>query len=176
MTAINPPYVSFSIPDLGRDADCWMASPQIFGPNLNQVDKPEHLGTSSEVLFNLLFKSDPPGQSLYHAPGWVDVRDVAAAHAAALEKEAAGNERIVIAAESVPYQDHIEAAKRAAVSLGIKGIRTGIPDYDRSKANSFVLFKPEKRERILGIKITSLDDSVRDVLSNYKARGWVAAA
>ena len=94
----------------------------------------------------------------------------------ALEKEAAANERIIIAGESVPYQEYIEVAKKAAVPLGIKGVRTGIPDYDRSKANSFVLFKPEKRERILGIKITSPEDSVRDTLANYKERGWVAAA
>ena len=143
---------------------------------MNQVDKLEHLNTSSEVWFNLFFKPDPPQKNLYHAPGWVDVRDVAAAHAAALEREEAANERIIIAGESVPYQEYIEAAKRVAGSLGIKGVRTGIPDYDRSKANSFVLFKPEKRERILGIKITSLDDSVRDALADYKARGWVTAA
>ena len=128
------------------------------------------------MWFNLFFKPDPPQKNLYHAPGWVDVRDVAAAHAAALEREEAANERIIIAGESVPYQEYIEAAKRAAVSLGIQGVQTGITDYDQSKANSFVLFKPEKRERILGIKTTSLDDSVRDTLADYKARGWIPAA
>ena len=146
---------------------------QIFGPNLHEVDKPENLNTSSQRFYDLFFKPIFPEQELLHAAGWIDVRDIAEAHVAALEKEAAGNERIIISAPAVPNQEFIEAAKRAAASLGIKGVQTGIPNYDPSKVKNFVRFSEEKRNRILGIKITSVDDSVRDTLADFKARGWI---
>ena len=123
----------------------------------------------------MFFKPVFSEQELYHAAGWIDVRDVAEAHVAALEKEEAANERILVSAPSVPNQEFIEAAKRAAVSLGIKGVQTGIPNYDPSKAKNFVSFNEAKRDRILGIKITSVDDSVRDTIADFKARGWVPA-
>ena len=124
------------------------------------------------MFFNPVFSE----QELYFAAGWVDVRDVAAAHIAALEKEGAANERILISSASIPNQEFIEAAKRAAVSLGIKGVQTGIPDYDPSKATGFVSYNQAKRDRILGIKITSVDDSVRDTIADFKARGWIPAS
>jgi len=123
----------------------------------------------------LFFKPIFGEQELLHAASWVDVRDVAAAHVAALEKEEAGNERIVVSGPATPNQEFIEAAKRAAVSLGIKGVQAGIPDYDRSKVKNYVSYKEDKRNRILGIKITSVDDSIRDTIADFKARGWIPA-
>lgn len=155
MVAINPPY--------------------IFGPNLHEVEKPENLNTSSKRWFDLFFKPIFSDQELYFAGNWVDVRDVATAHVAALEKEEAADERILIAAGPVPDQEFIEAAKRAAASLGIKGVQTGIKDYDPANVKLHVVYNPTKRERILGIKITSVDDSVRDAIADFKERGWVPA-
>jgi len=123
----------------------------------------------------LFFKPIFGEQELLHAWGWVDVRDVAAGHVAALEKEEAGNERIIVSAPATPNQEFIEAVKRAAASLGIKGVQTGIPNYDRSEVKNYVSYKEEKRDRILGIKITSVDDSVRDTIADFKARGWIPA-
>ena len=148
---------------------------QVVGPNLHEVDKPENLNTSSQRLYNLFFKPVFSEQELLYANGWVDVRDVAAAHIAALEKAEAGNERIIVSAPSVPLQEFTEAAKKVAVSLGIEGVQTGIANYDRSNVKDYVTFSEEKRDRILGIKITSLDDSVRDSLVDFKARGWIPA-
>ena len=123
----------------------------------------------------MFFKPIFGEQELLYAASWVDVRDVAAAHIAALEKVEAGNERIVVSGPATPNQEFIEAAKRAAVSLGIKGVQTGIPNYDRSKVKDYVSYKEEKRNRILGIKITSVDDSIRDTIADFKARGWIPA-
>ncbi|KAF9792201.1 D-lactaldehyde dehydrogenase [Thelephora terrestris] len=155
MVAINPPY--------------------IFGPNLHEVDKPENLNTSSKRWFDLFFNPIFSDQELYFAGNWVDVRDVAAAHVAALEKEEAADERIVIAAGPVPEQEFIEAAKRAAASLGIKGVQTGIKKYDPANVKNSVIYSSKKRERILGIKITSVDESVRDTIADFKERGWIPA-
>ena len=149
---------------------------QIFGPNLHEVDKPENLNTSSKRWFDLFFNPIFKEQELYFAGNWVDVRDVATAHVAALEKEEAANERILITAGAVADQEFIEAAKRAALSLKIKGVQTGISDYDPAKVRSRVLYNPKKRERILGGKITSVDDSVRDTIANFMQRGWIQNA
>ena len=121
----------------------------------------------------MFFKPGFSEQELYYGGGWIDVRDVAEAHVTALQKEEAANERIIVSAPAIPSQEFVEAAKRAAVSLGIKGVQTGIPDYDPSKAKYIVRFNEAKRERILGIKITSVDDSVRDTIADFKARGWI---
>ncbi|KAF9651439.1 D-lactaldehyde dehydrogenase, partial [Thelephora ganbajun] len=144
----------------------------IFGPNLHEVDKPENLNASSQRLFNMFFKPIFSEKELHRATGWVDVRDVAEAHVAALEKEEAADERIIVSAPSVPNQEFIEAAKRAATSLGIEGVQAGIRDYDLAKVKDFVTFNEKKRNRILGIKITSVDDSIRDTIADFKQKGW----
>jgi len=154
---------------------CLTIYTQIFGPNLHEVDKPEHLNTSSLRLFNLFFKPVFSEQELLSGMSWVDVRDVAEAHVVALEKEAAGDERILISSTPIPNQEFVESAKRAAVSLGIKGVLEGVKDYDPAKAGAGWSFSAAKRDRILGIKITSLDDTVRDSLVDFKERGWVPA-
>jgi len=155
LVAINPPY--------------------IFGPSIHEVDKPENLNTSSKRWFDLFFKPIFADRELLSEESWVDVRDVAEAHAVALVKEEAADERIVVCAPHVPNQEFIEAAKRAAASLGIKGVQTGVENYDRANSTPGWKFSDAKRVRILGIKMTSVDDSVRDSLANFKERGWIPA-
>lgn len=121
------------------------------------------------MFFNPIFSDE----ELYKAASWIDVRDVATAHLAALEKEEAADERIIISASATPNQEFIEAAKRAAASLGIEGIQAGIHNYDTAKVKEFIYYSPEKRERILGFKMTSVDDSIRDTIADFKQRGWV---
>jgi len=142
---------------------------------LHEVDKPENLNTSSLRWFNIFFKPIFTEQELLFGASWVDVRDVAEAHVVALEKEDAADQRIIVSASAVPSQEFIEAAKKAAVSLGIEGVQMGIQNYDPASAKTFIRFNNAKRERILGIKITSLDDSVRDTIADFKERGWIPA-
>lgn len=139
------------------------------------MDKPENLNTSSKVWFDLFFNPELFKQDLYFAGNWADVRDIAAAHVKALEKEETANERILVTAGAVSNQEFIEAAKRAAASLGIKGVQTGIKDYNPANVNSRVLYSEEKRKKILGIEMTSVDDSVKDAIANFRDRGWIPA-
>jgi len=148
----------------------------IFGPNLHEVAKPEDLNSSSKRWFDLFFNPVFSEEELYTDCAWIDVRDVAAAHVAALEKAEAADERIIVSGPPVANQEFIEAAKRAALALGIKNVQTGIKDYNPAKVTKFVSFSPKKRERILGIKIRSVDESVKDSIVNFKERGWVQTA
>jgi len=149
--------------------------PYIFGPNLHEVDKPENLNMSSQRWFNLFFNPVFTDQELYSGGSWIDVRDVAEANVVALEKEEAADQRILVSGPGVSDQEFIEAAKRAAVSLGIKGVQTGIQNYDPAKNRPVPTFSAVKMDKILGIKITSMDDSVRDTLANFRERGWIPA-
>ena len=123
----------------------------------------------------MFFKQVFSEEELLSGGSWVDVRDVAEAHVVALEKEEAADERILVSAPAVANQEFIEAAKRAAASLGIKGVQNGVSNYDPTSPVRAVTFSEAKRERILGIKMTSVDDSVRDTLANFKERGWIPA-
>jgi len=123
----------------------------------------------------MFFKQVFTDQELLSRVSWIDARDVAAAHVAALEKEAAGDERIIISASLIANQEYIEAAKRAAVSLGITSVQQGVQNYNPANTGGGASFSSAKRDKILGIKITSVDDSVRDTIANFKERGWVPA-
>jgi nucleoside-diphosphate-sugar epimerase len=142
---------------------------------LHEVDKPENLNTSSLRLFNMCFRQAFPENELLFSLGWVDVRDLAKAHIVALEREEAGDERILVASPSTPNQEFIEAAKRAAALLGVAGVQTGVQNYDPANVTRVVRFSRAKRDRILGIEMTSVDDTVRDTIANFKERGWVSA-
>ena len=123
----------------------------------------------------MCFRQAFPENELLFSLGWVDVRDLAKAHIIALEKEEAGGERILVASPSTPNQEFIEAAKRAAASLGVAGVQTGVQNYDPANVTRVVRFSRAKRDRILGIEMTSVDDTVRDTIANFKERGWVSA-
>lgn len=71
-------------------------------PVIHDVSSPSSLNTSARDWYNTVVKEDSGGKSLQDlkAPGgaWIDVRDLASAHVLALEKDAAGGERIIVSA------------------------------------------------------------------------------
>ena len=70
----------------------------------------------------------------------------------------------------------VDAAKNVAPSLGIDSskLSKGASNYDPSKLTHYVYYSNEKREKILGINVRSKEESTRDMLADFKARGWVA--
>ena len=50
--------------------------------------------------------------------GWVDVRDIAAAHVLALQKEEAAHQRIIVVAGHYVWQDWGECLKMAEITTG----------------------------------------------------------
>ncbi|KAJ2977227.1 hypothetical protein NQ176_g4494 [Zarea fungicola] len=61
--------------------------PWIFGPPIHELTGPKSLNPSCNLFFNALVNNDFMGMEPTERPGhgWVDVRDVAAAHIRALE-------------------------------------------------------------------------------------------
>jgi nucleoside-diphosphate-sugar epimerase len=86
LTVLNPPYV--------------------YGPHIHDVNGPEGLGTSAKMWYDVVVEGAITDRKALTAlgSGWVDVRDLAEAHVRALEREAAGGERIIIAAGAYIWQ------------------------------------------------------------------------
>ncbi|KAG6855973.1 hypothetical protein H0H87_008871 [Tephrocybe sp. NHM501043] len=126
---------------------------------------------------------------------YVDVRDVAEAHTLALEKEAAGGERIIIAAGSYVWQDwrkwtltnHKEGCTAdfllvneivdAANSLSPSPIPShpklavGYPGAG-AVAKPPVAYDSSKAARILGLNFRTKEEITRDTLADIEERGW----
>jgi len=153
-----------------------LGPPYIFGPVIHAVEKPQDLNTSALEWYEAVCKNSQNDEAVAASlNSWVDVRDIAEAHAIALEKPEAGGERILFAAGPYTWQDFIDAAKNVAPSLGLDAskLSKGVSNYDPSKVTHYRYYSTEKREKILGIKVKSKEESTRDTLADFKARGWI---
>jgi len=48
------------------------------------------------------------------------------------------------------------------------------PDYQADKVVHLALYDPSKGKKILGFEYHTLEETVKDTLDNFKAKGWVA--
>ncbi|KAF8139606.1 hypothetical protein EV363DRAFT_1249436 [Boletus edulis] len=151
--------------------------PFVFGPAIHEVSSPASLNTSAAIFYNYVAdaaKANAAGNDFLANTGtcWIDVRDVAEAHALALEKEAAGGERIIISSGLWKWQDFIDAANdlrppphlKTTLPVGVRGAGKTVKHltiYDKSKA-----------DRILGLKYRTIAETTKDTLADYEARGW----
>jgi len=55
----------------------------------------------------------------------------------------------------------------------LNNLPQGYTGYDASKVTYENVFSNEKLEKLLGLKPIPLEDTVRDILLDFKARGWL---
>ena len=68
-------------------------------PAIHQIVSPSSLNTSLQLWYEKVVADSPKSkETLSDSNSWVDVRDAALGHVLALEKDAAGGQRIVVAA------------------------------------------------------------------------------
>ncbi|KAF9232841.1 hypothetical protein BU15DRAFT_67092 [Melanogaster broomeanus] len=151
--------------------------PFVFGPAIHEVATPSSLNTSAAIFYNYVAdgaKANAAGNDFLANTGtcWIDVRDLAEAHALALETEAAGGERFIVSAGLWKWQDFIDAANdlnpppklSTTLPVGVRGAgKTAkhVMDYSTAKA-----------DRVLGLKYRSIAETTKDTLADYEARGW----
>ncbi|KAF9237170.1 hypothetical protein BU15DRAFT_76272 [Melanogaster broomeanus] len=87
--------------------------PLVLGPAIHEVTTPSSLNTSAAMFYNYVAngaKASAAGNDFLANTGtcWIDVRDLAEAHALALETEAAGGERFIVSAGLWKWQDFSE--------------------------------------------------------------------
>ncbi len=160
ITALNPPY--------------------IFGPVTAEpvsAAAPNHpQATSSKYWFNAVVNGDFSGLSPLESPAhaWVDVRDVAEAHARALERPEAGGKRIVVSSGSFVWQDFLDAANGLSPApwsshTSVRPLAVGRPGEEVHRR---ITFDTSRCAEVLGLKHRSMSETARDILADYEARGW----
>ncbi|OJT14835.1 hypothetical protein TRAPUB_8629 [Trametes pubescens] len=143
--------------------------PFVFGPVIHGVDSAEGLNESAREWYLKVVKGEVDNDTLANVgSSYVDVRDLALAHALALTKPEAGGERIIVSASAYKWQDWVSAAHRLEPKLP-----AGNTAYDPSKATHLFQYAPEKERRLLGVPFRTLEQTTKDILDDFKARGWL---
>jgi NADPH-dependent methylglyoxal reductase len=132
-------------------------SPWIFGPNIAAIKDLKKLNESTHAIWSLIGAEKIPPTDF---AGFADVRDVAQAHLAALERDEAQGERFLVGSH-FDYQTGIdevialEPELEARLPKGVKGagLEEDVYAVDGSKA-----------EKVLGLKYTPLGITMKDTL------------
>ncbi|KII86217.1 hypothetical protein PLICRDRAFT_114413 [Plicaturopsis crispa FD-325 SS-3] len=150
--------------------------PYVFGPFIHAT---EGRSPANEALIEwydavLSGAASTPGK-LRLGNAWVDVRDLADAHRLALEKSEAGGGRIIVSAGSFLWQDWLDIANALTPPpLGAHVLPKGVAGYGRSPEAKFVLkYDTSKAARVLGVTYRSAEETTRDLLDEYVAKGWL---
>ncbi|KAJ7599044.1 D-lactaldehyde dehydrogenase [Mycena floridula] len=149
--------------------------PFVFGPFIHQVDKPESLNTSAHAWYNTLLTENMGGLSVeaLRTTGscWIDVRDLAEAHARALDTEAASGERIIISAGPFVWQEWLDVANSLEPSpIPSRKISKGAPTS--AAISHKINYNTSKGLKIFGIKYRTREELARDTLEDFERRGW----
>ena len=183
--------------------------PMVFGPAIHEVGAPEALNESMHNWFHSVFRGSQDSKQLgtlgyVHtvmgvvergtefasccSMAWVDVRDLADAHALALEKEEAGGNRIIVASGPYKWQDWSACylicccagiLKRRCLSPVNAARAVGAPaplgdqSYDPAKAVHMLNFDNSKSIKLLGLKYRGIQETTSDIVVDLKARGWL---
>ncbi|OSX58892.1 hypothetical protein POSPLADRAFT_1059984 [Postia placenta MAD-698-R-SB12] len=145
--------------------------PYVFGPLLHEVSGPDALNESSQEWYDAVVKStlSPKDLSTTGAE-WIDVRDLGDLHALALEKEEAGGQRLLISGGLWKWQDWVNASRKAGADVA-----PGDTTYDPKTTTHLTVYDVSKSSKIFGFKYRTMDETTRDILADFKSRGWVKA-
>ncbi|KIP03369.1 hypothetical protein PHLGIDRAFT_110983 [Phlebiopsis gigantea 11061_1 CR5-6] len=142
--------------------------PFVYGPVLHEVSDPEQLNTSMVDWYRNLVKSSKTNEQLLSITAcWVDVRDVGLAHALALEKPAAGGERIIVAGSPYIWQEWVTAAHKFDPSLP-----AGNVPFDPATAKYHSRYDSTKSQQVLGLRYHTIEECTVDTLTQFKEKGW----
>ncbi|KAJ7439754.1 NAD(P)-binding protein [Mycena latifolia] len=141
--------------------------PFVFGPHINEAITPDAL-TSSSRRFYAAFTQPSTPEVLRSGAFWLDVRDLGRAHVLALLEAAAGGERIIVSAGPFFWQDCLDAAPDSSK------YQKGDPGATKDAVQP-IRYDASKAARVLGMTGTAyraLEETVRDTVADWEARGW----
>lgn len=147
LSAINPPFV--------------------FGPVIHKIKDVESINTSVALLFDYFSNPSSPIRPPAPTQAYVDVRDVAKAHIAALLKPEASGKRFVTAANVYTWQQVVDILNERYPERKSKSDRggegTGVYEVSCPSDNS-------RSKKVLGItEYIGLKESVIDTVESLKA-------
>lgn len=147
-----------------------MCPPLVLGPIVHYLNSLEGLNTSNQRVRDIMLgkaKEEIPATGVFI---WVDVRDLADCHVAAMEREGAANKRFFITAG---YFSNREIAQ--AIEKNYPQYKDGLPtsstpggDYP---ADGVYKFDNKRTVDVLGIKFRTLEQSITDTVKSLQAVG-----
>ncbi|KAJ7864416.1 hypothetical protein B0H14DRAFT_2348539, partial [Mycena olivaceomarginata] len=138
--------------------------PYIFGPMIHEVSTPTALGLSAAQFHTRLTQPSTP-DILQSGNCWIDVRDLAHTHVLALLRALAGGKRIIIDAGPFVWQNWLDAVpnspkfQKGACGAGKDAVHR-------------IRYDPSKSARVLGMSHRSIEETARDIVADWEARGW----
>ncbi|KAL1941531.1 hypothetical protein VTO73DRAFT_6970 [Trametes versicolor] len=146
-----------------------LAPPYIFGPVIHETSSLEALGGTAKIWYNRVFKGIVAhGGFMRDKYEYVDVRDFAHAEVLALITPDAGGERMIIKGQTFTWQEFANVARRYA-----DGVSNVDDSFDSTKAPLAVTYNAEKGSRILGIRYRTVEETAKDTVEDFKAKGWL---
>ncbi|KAF9507606.1 hypothetical protein BS47DRAFT_1385067 [Hydnum rufescens UP504] len=134
----------------------------VFGPVIQEVNGVDSLSPTPGLFWrNVTQTHAMTGKGL--SLNSVDVRDVALAHAIALESPVAGGERFLLSAQPFQFQDQKDILREA----GFTEIPEGVPGSGKTTVPD-VIADGSKVTRVLGIKYRSHEEMVVDTYKSLK--------
>ncbi|KIK51277.1 hypothetical protein GYMLUDRAFT_50648 [Collybiopsis luxurians FD-317 M1] len=151
--------------------------PFVFGPVIHDVPSLSALNLTPAMMYDTIVRSDSEGkerQALTGSNSWIDVRDLAEAHALALEKEGVAYERIIVTEGPYVWQEWADIANSLApIHLpSHSNLPKGTPLLDGAKSVYQIIYDNSKANRLLGIKCRTKEECLKDIFADYEVRGW----
>ncbi|CAH2350655.1 NADPH-dependent methylglyoxal reductase Gre2p [[Candida] railenensis] len=139
----------------------------VFGPQAfdSEAAGKDTLNTSSEIINSIVkLTAGKDDDSIPSQSGsFIDVRDVARAHIAAIENDAIVNERLLLASDRFSTQSILDVINRNFKNE--LNVPVGVPGSENDILESFCKIDNSRTKRLLGFSFTSFEDSVRDSVS-----------
>ncbi|KAL5375687.1 hypothetical protein DPSP01_011044 [Paraphaeosphaeria sporulosa] len=146
--------------------------PLVFGPIIHALDSLENLNTSNQ---RILAAAQGKWKDEIAATGvhlWVDVRDVAEAHVAAAEKEAAANKRFFTLAGHFSNKEIGQIVKKHFPQFkDLPAESTPGGDYPEGGIKNYFSFNNERSVQILGLRYKTFEESIVDTVKSFQAKG-----
>lgn len=144
--------------------------PWVYGPILHECSTPESLNTSAALFYTIVLNSSStPNRSTLLTPAnnWVDVRNVADAHAEAIIRDNAGGERFLISNGPYTWQEFLNELAQTELK---DRVNKGLPGEPNTTANPKYT-SGAKASRELGIvyidKKTTALDTAKSLLERF---------
>ncbi|KAG5635177.1 hypothetical protein H0H81_012139, partial [Sphagnurus paluster] len=142
--------------------------PYVFGPVIHDVKDPASLNITMRMWYDAVLMDGKSKDFLTtQGSAYIDVRDAAESHILAMEKQAAGGERIIISTGPFVWQDWIDTA-RALVPSTIPSHTTLPLGYPGAPSKLAFKYDASKATRILGLKYRSKGELTRDTLADFE--------
>ncbi|RXW23027.1 hypothetical protein EST38_g2830 [Candolleomyces aberdarensis] len=155
--------------------------PFVYGPGIQEISSPSTLNATLKVWYDFVYSpsasSAKPKEAFELSNSWVDVRDLADAHVLALEKVEAGGERIIVTQGAYVWQEWLDIANALPSSLVEKSsspLPKGFPEITAQPQSLTykIRYDTAKKQRILGVKYRTKEETTRDTVEDFVSRGW----